>query len=171
MQDLQVSSSYTSELPGDAETQNMLRQARCFTACIGQLVLASLDHIQRQAGCSLLSPGAAELSAVHLVQVHKAFWSPVSPTSTSTEPYLVAYSQEMAEELGLDPAEVTKPHFAEVFTGNAPIPGSQTPTYAMRYGGHQFGSWAGMQFTHLPTLAVSLPAWTSLMLTSCCTCL
>ncbi|KAL3155471.1 hypothetical protein ABBQ38_011026 [Trebouxia sp. C0009 RCD-2024] len=101
LEDLQVSSSYTSELPGDDETENRLRQ------------------------------------------VHKAFWSPVSPTSTATEPYLVAYSQEMAEELGLDPAEVTKSHFAEVFTGNAPIPGSHTPTYAMRYGGHQFGSWAG----------------------------
>ena len=28
MQDLQVSSSYTSELPGDAQTENKLRQAR-----------------------------------------------------------------------------------------------------------------------------------------------
>lgn len=87
-----------------------------------------------------------------MLQVHKAFWSPVSPTSTATEPYLVAYSQEMAEELGLDPAEVTKSHFAEVFTGNAPIPGSHTPTYAMRYGGHQFGSWAGVQFVNIHIL-------------------
>ena len=70
----------------------------------------------------------------------------------ATEPYLVAYSQEMAEELGLDPAEVTKPDFAKVFTGNAPIPGSHSPTYAMRYGGHQFGSWAGMQSSNSHTV-------------------
>ena len=50
----------------------------------------------------------------------------------------------MAEELALDPAEMTRSEFAKVFTGNAPIPGSATQTYAMRYGGHQFGSWAGM---------------------------
>jgi len=49
----------------------------------------------------------------------------------------------MAEELGLDPADMTRSLFAEVFTGNAPMPGSSSQTYAMRYGGHQFGSWAG----------------------------
>ena len=77
------------------------------------------------------------------VQVQRAFWSPVSPSATETEPYLVANSAEMAEELGLDPAEVAKDQFAAIFTGNAPIPNSKSQTYAMRYGGHQFGSWAG----------------------------
>lgn len=58
----------------------------------------------------------------------------------------------MAEELGLDPAEVHKPQFAEIFTGNLPIPSSSTQTYAMRYGGHQFGSWAGMHTLHVHML-------------------
>lgn len=92
------------------------------------------------------------MHCAQLLQVHEAFWSPVSPTPTGTEPYLVAYSQEMAEELGLDPAEVTRPQFAETFTGNSPIPGSSTQTYAMRYGGHQFGSWAGMNTLHVHVL-------------------
>ena len=76
--------------------------------------------------------------------MQRAFWSPVSPTATAgSEPFLVAYSKEMAEELGLDPAEVASDQFAEIFTGNRPIPNSKSQTYAMRYGGHQFGSWAG----------------------------
>ena len=78
-----------------------------------------------------------------ILKVQNAFWSAANPTATGTDPYLVAYSTEMAEELGLDPADLTRSLFAEVFTGNAPIPGSSTQTYAMRYGGHQFGSWAG----------------------------
>lgn len=77
------------------------------------------------------------------LKVDNAFWSAASPTATQTDPYLVAFSQEMAEELELDPADITRSLFAEVFTGNAPIPGSSSQTYAMRYGGHQFGSWAG----------------------------
>ncbi len=77
------------------------------------------------------------------LKVENAFWSAASPTPTQTDPYLVAFSQEMAEELGLDPADMTRSLFAEVFTGNAPMPGSSSQTYAMRYGGHQFGSWAG----------------------------
>jgi len=77
------------------------------------------------------------------LKVENAFWSAASPTPTQTDPYLVAFSQEMAEELELDPADITRSLFAEVFTGNAPIPGSSSQTYAMRYGGHQFGSWAG----------------------------
>ena len=93
--------------------------------------------------CNILQV-RSELYLFVFLQVHEAFWSPVSPTPTGTEPYLVAYSQEMAEELGIDPAEVTKPQFAATFTGNSPIPGSSTQTYAMRYGGHQFGSWAGI---------------------------
>ena len=76
-------------------------------------------------------------------QVKGALWSPVSPTANDSQSYLVAYSQEMAEELGLNPEDISNQQFADVFAGNAPVPNSTTPTYAMRYGGHQFGSWAG----------------------------
>lgn len=77
------------------------------------------------------------------VQVKGALWSPVNPTANDTKSYLVAYSQEMAEELGLNPDDIQHEEFANVFAGNAPIPGSSTQPYAMRYGGHQFGTWAG----------------------------
>ena len=40
-QDLQVSSSYTSELPGDAETENRLRQV-CLPACTLEVALAGI---------------------------------------------------------------------------------------------------------------------------------
>ena len=59
------------------------------------------------------------------------------------DPYVVSISAEMADELGLDLEKIPTEQFAQVFTGQAPIPGASNTTYAMRYGGHQFGTWAG----------------------------
>jgi len=73
-------------------------------------------------------------------QVHGALWSRVLPTPVAT-PRVIAYSREMAELLGIDPADVESPAFAQVFAGNAQVEGMQP--YAANYGGHQFGHWAG----------------------------
>ncbi|WP_291775248.1 YdiU family protein [Luteibacter sp.] len=70
-------------------------------------------------------------------QVAGAAYSLVRPTPVAA-PRLVAASPEVAAMLGLDPAA---PGFAEVFAGNRALP-SMTG-YAMAYGGHQFGQWAG----------------------------
>jgi uncharacterized protein YdiU (UPF0061 family) len=47
----------------------------------------------------------------------------------------------MAQTLGLSDADVRSPEFAQVFGGNALLPGMDP--YAANYGGHQFGHWAG----------------------------
>lgn len=47
----------------------------------------------------------------------------------------------MAQVLGLDAAEIASAQFAQVFGGNALYPGMQP--WAVNYGGHQFGHWAG----------------------------
>jgi protein adenylyltransferase len=73
-------------------------------------------------------------------QVEGALWSRVEPTSVPA-PRLMAYSREMAQVLGLSEAEVLSPEFAQVFAGNAQVPGMDP--YAANYGGHQFGHWAG----------------------------
>jgi uncharacterized protein YdiU (UPF0061 family) len=73
-------------------------------------------------------------------QVHGACWSRVAPTPVSA-PRLVAHSAEVVSLLGLDPAWVASPEFACVFGGNALLPGMEP--YAVNYGGHQFGHWAG----------------------------
>lgn len=73
-------------------------------------------------------------------QVHNAMYSQAAPTPVSA-PYVVAWSKEMAELLGLDERHVESSAFAQVFSGNALLEG-MVPT-AARYGGHQFGSWAG----------------------------
>ncbi|MFS8064384.1 MAG: protein adenylyltransferase SelO, partial [Luteimonas sp.] len=75
-----------------------------------------------------------------LRQVQGALFSHVAPTPVSA-PRLLAYSREMAATLGFDDAFVHSPRFAEVFAGNALLPG-MTPI-AVNYGGHQFGHWAG----------------------------
>jgi uncharacterized protein YdiU (UPF0061 family) len=73
-------------------------------------------------------------------QVRGALWSRVAPTPVA-RPHLVAHSREVVELLGLDPAWVATPEFAAVFGGNALVEGMDP--YAMNYGGHQFGHWAG----------------------------
>ena len=76
----------------------------------------------------------------HRRQVHGALFSRVNPTPVSA-PKLVAWSQEMAERLGITQQDLASPQFAEVFGGNALVEGMQP--YAANYGGHQFGTWAG----------------------------
>ncbi len=70
----------------------------------------------------------------------EAFYTRLPPEPLPA-PYLVAASQEVAALIGLDAAEVARPEFAEVFAGNALLPGSE-PLAAV-YSGHQFGMWAG----------------------------
>jgi uncharacterized protein YdiU (UPF0061 family) len=69
-----------------------------------------------------------------------AFYTRLRTTPLS-DPYLVCASEDAAALIGLDPAELDTPRFAEVFGGNAELPASQ-PLAAV-YSGHQFGVWAG----------------------------
>lgn len=57
------------------------------------------------------------------------------------EPYLVVVSGSAADVLHLDAKEFECPEFAEFFSGNLPLPGSE-PLAAV-YSGHQFGDWVG----------------------------
>jgi uncharacterized protein YdiU (UPF0061 family) len=72
-------------------------------------------------------------------QVQGACYSRVDPTPIP-EPRLLAFSPEMVDELQL-PVAPEEQRFAEVFGGNALLPGMEP--FAMCYGGHQFGTWAG----------------------------
>lgn len=75
-------------------------------------------------------------------QVPGAAWSPVTPTPVGG-PLLRAWSPEVAEPLGLptDPSTDEAEAIAVVLGGNRLVEG-MTPR-ADRYGGHQFGNWAG----------------------------
>ncbi len=75
----------------------------------------------------------------HPRQVFGALWSPVTPTPVNA-PHLLAYSPEVAQQLGLTESEITSPHWLEALAGNALQPGMAA--YATCYGGHQFGNWA-----------------------------
>lgn len=69
-----------------------------------------------------------------------AAYSRVTPTPVS-RPQLIGFSPEVAELLDLDIDPNASSEFAEVFAGNRLLPAMEP--YAMCYGGHQFGSWAG----------------------------
>ncbi|HYG53998.1 MAG TPA: YdiU family protein [Burkholderiales bacterium] len=70
-------------------------------------------------------------------QVRDASYTRVEPTPVKA-PALIAWSEPMAALLGITSLEKTD---VEVLGGNRLYPGMKP--YAARYGGHQFGSWAG----------------------------
>ncbi len=67
-------------------------------------------------------------------------FSRVHPTPTSG-PEVIAVSDEVAELLGLDQAQLASEAFRDMVSGNLVLHGMDP--HAMRYGGHQFGNWAG----------------------------
>ncbi len=73
-------------------------------------------------------------------QVLAACYSRVTPTPVAS-PRVLATAREVVELLGLPQDVVDAPWFAATMGGNSVLP-TMAP-YAMCYGGHQFGNWAG----------------------------
>jgi uncharacterized protein YdiU (UPF0061 family) len=73
-------------------------------------------------------------------QVRNACYTRVEPTPVAA-PRLLAWSADLGERLGIErPGEGHDP-MVELLAGNRVLPGMEP--YAARYGGHQFGHWAG----------------------------
>jgi uncharacterized protein YdiU (UPF0061 family) len=70
-------------------------------------------------------------------QVRGALYTAVDPTPVKA-PRLLAWSGDLADFLGLSRPSST---IVEILGGNLVAPGMEP--YAARYGGHQFGQWAG----------------------------
>lgn len=73
-------------------------------------------------------------------QVQMSCYSRVTPTPV-LGPRLLAHSKEVADLLGITAEMVASTEFAQVFAGNRLLKGMDP--FAMCYGGHQFGNWAG----------------------------
>ena len=73
-------------------------------------------------------------------QVFESCFSLVIPKKTAN-PELIHVSKEMASNLGFSDTDIRSNLFLSIFTGNEIIENSNP--YAMCYGGHQFGNWAG----------------------------
>src|SRR5918999_1072261 len=71
--------------------------------------------------------------------VTNAAYTRVDPTPVAA-PRLLAWSDDLGEYLGIARSAQTGPA-VEILAGNRILPGMQP--YAARYGGHQFGQWAG----------------------------
>lgn len=73
-------------------------------------------------------------------EITGAMWSSVIPESVS-DPKLMAWSPELAADLNLPDGWDQSEEWLSWLSGNALPPGARP--YAMNYGGHQFGNWAG----------------------------
>lgn len=98
-----------------------------------------LDELQFDNRFTRLLPGDAEASNFRR-QVRGACWSRVRPAKVAA-PRLLGWSAEVAAELDLAPGEFMDGSAADVFSGNRLLAGMDP--FAMCYGGHQFGNWAG----------------------------
>ena len=96
----------------------------------GKIPLNSLDWVSRFLD---QTPGDDKVGGIPR-QVPGKCWSRVNPTPTP-DPVLRLWSLEMAEELGIERKE-------DEILGGKKIAKGMDP-YAQRYGGHQFGNWAG----------------------------
>ncbi len=72
--------------------------------------------------------------------VSQAAFSFVQPTPVAA-PRLLAWSDELATTLGLRRPDALDDATVQILAGNGLAPGMRP--YAARYGGHQFGHWAG----------------------------
>ncbi len=88
--------------------------------------------------CSRLAADPSDVNRPR--QVPGAAFSRVVPTPTGA-PEVIALADEVVDLLGIDPSDTTSDSFRDLVTGNAVAPGMDP--FAMRYGGHQFGNWAG----------------------------
>lgn len=73
-------------------------------------------------------------------QVENAAFSYVAPRKPG-KPALIHASPQMLEAIGLTGKDAASEEFLNVFSGAEIYP--ETQPYAMCYGGHQFGNWAG----------------------------
>ncbi|WP_299113028.1 YdiU family protein [uncultured Winogradskyella sp.] len=73
-------------------------------------------------------------------QVNEACFSYVLPKKTS-QPKLIHVSKEFSKDLGFTDKDLQSEEFLKIITGNKVL--ENTKPYAMCYGGHQFGNWAG----------------------------
>jgi uncharacterized protein YdiU (UPF0061 family) len=101
--------------------------------------LLDLSDLRFDASFVSKLPGDPELRNVPRA-VRDACYTRVEPTPVAS-PRLLAWAGAVGEMLGIvQPDSPTGP-VAEVLGGNRVLPGMQP--YAARYGGHQFGTWAG----------------------------
>ncbi len=100
---------------------------------------SSLDNLQFVNRFTGQLPADPETGS-RVREVSGACFSRVKPQQAPA-PKLVAYAREVAQLLDISEADCQSQNFVDVFSGNQQLPGMDT--FAMCYGGHQFGNWAG----------------------------
>lgn len=97
------------------------------------------DGVPEPASGSTDSGDVPELGD-HFGSLDAALYSRVLATPLP-DPYPIAISNALKDQLGLAKFDLSSSYFTEIFAGNQPWPGSKP--LATVYSGHQFGIWAG----------------------------
>ncbi len=100
--------------------------------------ITTIDGLNLTPAFTEALPGNPDSGQRHPPQDH-IMWSAVMPVVPSA-PKLIAWSKDMEARLGLKIGAAPEAT-ARLLTGHDLASG--TTPYAMRYGGHQFGNWAG----------------------------
>src|SRR5262245_26469676 len=101
--------------------------------------LADLADLRFEASFVHELPGDPVLTNVSR-PVRNACYTRVDPTPVKA-PQLVGWADAVGDLLGVARPTAPTGMAAQVLGGNGVLPGMQP--YAARYGGHQFGNWAG----------------------------
>ena len=101
---------------------------------------ALLDFTELQFAASFVRELPADPVLVNMPrQVANACYTRVEPTPVAA-PRLLGWSHALGQFLGIARPEASDAN-AQILAGNRVLPGMKP--YAARYGGHQFGTWAG----------------------------
>ena len=138
-------SVFTRSLSASHSRKLNLRRTSSLKSSNPEMSLGSLDYFGLTAVNSFLkylNPEVTEGKQQHSPrQIYKSHFTSVLPEPVPT-PYMIIGSRSCAQSLGLDPAELKTLKFVKAFSGNALLPGLDTP-YSSNYGCHCYSSWFG----------------------------
>ena len=124
---LQFRNTFIEELEGDEDLESAAKPRE---------VTSQQPNVASDA-----APAVHKILTPRALQILKKFWAVASLDPLQPSADLLAFSEDAGKLLGISGAAMRDEVFRKFASGEHLLPGSRP--YAMAYGGHQFGYWAG----------------------------
>jgi len=106
------------------------------------MIFYSIDRLELAVNVRLMNPSLWHLNFDNrFAALPEPFYTKMPAEGFSKKPWLIHANPRAAALIGLTAEALRHQGFAEYFSGNRQLPGSDP--LAMAYSGHQFGQWAG----------------------------